>query len=89
MSLYERITNHRYTIRKVNMSLEHVKDKKYSYEQLDMFSDVKKEEEDHTLENVLISIKEKYGKNAVVKASDLQEEATTLERNDQIGGHKA
>jgi DNA polymerase V len=66
-----------------------VKDKKYSYEQLDMFSDVKKEEEDHTLENVLISIKEKYGKNAVVKASDLQEEATTLERNDQIGGHKA
>jgi DNA polymerase V len=54
-----------------------------------MFSDVKKEEEDHTLENVLISIKEKYGKNAVVKASDLQEEATTLERNDQIGGHKA
>lgn len=89
VALYERITNHHYTIRKIYISFENVKEKKYSYEQLDLFSDIKQDDEDHTLENVLLSIKEKYGKNAVVKAADLQEEATAIERNEQIGGHKA
>ena len=33
--------------------------------------------------------KSKYGKNAILKAADLQEGATTIDRNRQIGGHKA
>ena len=37
----------------------------------------------------MLSVKSKYGKNAILKASDLQEGATTIDRNRQIGGHKA
>ena len=34
-------------------------------------------------------IKEKYGKNSIFKAMDLEEGATAIERNGQIGGHRA
>ena len=34
------------------------------------------------------NIKNKYGKNAIIKAMDLEKDATTIERNGQIGGHK-
>ena len=38
---------------------------------------------------MLIDIREKYGKNAALKGSNLKEGATTKDRNEQIGGHKA
>lgn len=37
----------------------------------------------------MLEIQEKYGKNAILKGSNLQEGATTIERNGQIGGHRA
>jgi len=37
----------------------------------------------------MIDIKKKYGKNAILKGMNLQEGATTRDRNSQIGGHKA
>ena len=40
-------------------------------------------------QEALLAIKKKYGKNAILKASDLQEGATAIARNGQIGGHKA
>lgn len=74
------------------------------YEQLDLFSggllsddtkeeDMQKEKkhlekEKHLLE-AMLSVKSKYGKNAILRAADLQEGATTIDRNRQIGGHKA
>ena len=77
----------------------------YDYlEQLDLFSggllsddtkekDMQKEKEHlekekHLLE-AMLSVKSKYGKNAILRAADLQEGATTIDRNRQIGGHKA
>ena len=41
------------------------------------------------MQKALLEIKEKYGKNAVVRGMDLQEGATTMERNRQIGGHRS
>ena len=41
------------------------------------------------MQKAMIEIKNKYGKNAIVKGMDLQDKATTIERNRQIGGHKA
>ena len=41
------------------------------------------------LQEAMLSVKKKYGKNAILKGMNLQEGATTLERNRQIGGHKA
>ena len=37
----------------------------------------------------MIDIKSRYGKNSIIKGTNLQEGATSIERNKQIGGHKA
>ncbi len=69
-------------------------------EQMDLFTDYEalekqRAEEDAELERekhlqeAMISIKKKYGKNSILKAMNLEEGATTVERNGQIGGHKA
>ncbi len=41
------------------------------------------------MQKAMIEIKNKFGKNAVLKGMDLQKNATTIERNRQIGGHKS
>ncbi|MBR1700375.1 MAG: DNA methylase [Lachnospiraceae bacterium] len=70
------------------------------YEQLDLFTDyaaleAEREqtrralEKERSLQRAVLHIKRKFGKNAVLKGTDLQEGAMTIERNLQIGGHKA
>ena len=51
--------------------------------------DQKKLEKEKALQQAMLKIKNKYGKNAVVKVKNLNEGATAMERNKQIGGHKA
>lgn len=74
--------------------------KSKSYEQLDLFTDYEtlhaKEakrkaelEREKKVQQALLTIKKKYGKNAVLKGMNLQEGATAKDRNAQIGGHKA
>ena len=69
------------------------------YEQFNLFADYSKqdnkikqqekdEEEEKKLQNVLLDIKNKYGKNSILKGMNLIEGGTTIERNGQIGGHK-
>ena len=41
------------------------------------------------LQEAMLSVKKKYGKNAMLKGMNLEEGAMTIERNNQIGGHKA
>jgi len=47
------------------------------------------EEKEKRVQHTLIDIKKKYGKNAIVKGMNLEEGATAIERNKQVGGHKA
>ena len=69
------------------------------YQQLDLFSnnkintklkekELKAEEQEKKVQKAIIDIKKKYGKNAILKAMNLEEGGTTIERNSQIGGHK-
>lgn len=69
-------------------------------EQLDLFTDYasleKKEatrkaelEKERRMQQTMMSIKKKFGKNAILKGMSLEEGATARERNAQIGGHKA
>lgn len=46
-------------------------------------------ENERKIQQSLLAIKQKFGKNAVVKGRDLEDGATAMQRNDQIGGHKA
>ena len=57
--------------------------------QYDMFSSPQAQEKEKRLQNAVIDIKKKYGKNGIFKGMNLLEGATTLERNRQIGGHRA
>lgn len=57
--------------------------------QVDFFTDTKKLEKEKKLQQAMLGIKNKYGKNAVLKASSYEEGATMRQRNAQIGGHNA
>ena len=70
--------------------------KEAQWGQLDLFSDqnaAQSEQEalerERRIQETLLTIKKKFGKNAVLKGLDLEEGATARMRNDQIGGHKA
>ena len=68
---------------------------KEEFEQIDMFTDYNevekkrhKEEAEKRMQNAVINMQNKYGKNAILKGMDLLKESTTIKRNGQIGGHK-
>lgn len=101
MKLYQKITNKQLLIRRINISANNVVDEKTDmentlYEQIDLFTNyhekIKKQQDEHIekkLQKTIINIKKKYGKNSILKGMNLQECGTTIERNYQIGGHKA
>ena len=57
--------------------------------QMNMFVDYEALERDRRLTAAMLEVRKRYGANAVFKGMDMLEGATTLERNTQIGGHKA
>lgn len=85
--LYERIVNPRAFIRRVNLSFNNVVDE--AYQQYDLFTDPADLEREHKMQKAMLDIKKKFGKNAILKGMNLEEHATTRERNQQIGGHKS
>lgn len=105
MELYDRIINPILLVRRITLTVNHVVEesrtvKEEHYEQMNLFTDYealeqqrKKEEEDlereKRIQKTVLDIKKKYGKNAIVKGMNLEEGATAISRNQQIGGHKA
>ena len=57
--------------------------------QLDLFTDYDALWKEKKAEQALLEIRRKYGPNAIFKGKNLLDGATTLERNMQIGGHRA
>lgn len=105
LKLYKRIMNRNLLTRRICIAANHVISERNipeneHYEQLDFFTDheaaeLQRQKEKEVLERekrrqqAILDIKKKYGKNAIVKGMNLQEGATAIERNRQIGGHKA
>ena len=105
MELYDKIVNKKLLIRRINIVAnklvdEHSVKNVNKYEQLDLFTDyedLKKQREkenaeserEKRMQNTILDIKKKFGKNAIFKGMNLQEGATAKDRNNQIGGHKA
>lgn len=87
LDLYDRIVSPSLMIRRVTISANNLIE--YKYEQLDLFTDPVEIEKEKKIQETVLSIKKKYGKNAVLKGMNLQHGGTTIERNNQIGGHKA
>lgn len=89
-SLYERIVDRRKPIRRVSVCCNRVIPQQLQSKQLSLFECASKNlERDHKAQKAVIGIKKRYGKNAIFKGINLQEGATTMERNRQIGGHKS
>lgn len=86
-NLYHKITNPEYPVRRMFVYFNNLEDAD-SNKQLSLF-DVQDEETNDNLQKAVNKIRDKYGKNAMVRGMDLEEAATTMERNQQIGGHKA
>ena len=87
MKLFDRIVDPNLTVRRLNLVATDIVDA--SYEQYDLFTDVQKQQREKKRLKAELLIKKRFGKNAIVKGMDLQEGATTIERNGQIGGHRA
>ena len=85
--LYERIVNPSVPIKRFNISFNNLVDE--AYEQYDLFTNPAEPEKDRKIQTAVLDIKKKFGKNAILKGMDLQQNATTIERNRQIGGHKS
>ena len=86
-ALYERIVNPHIPIRRVNITCNRVTPEEYV--QYNLFTDEKDLTRNRRLQEAMLSIKDKFGKNAILKGMNLQDNATTMERNHQIGGHKS
>lgn len=105
ISLYDRIINPTLLIRRINISVNNLaneseRNKANSCDQLDIFTDYeeleKKRQNEEKIyakekkkQNAVISIRKKYGGNALIRGMSLEEGATAIDRNKQIGGHKA
>lgn len=105
IEIFEKVVDQSLLIRRINLAANHVTEEKSiqqgnHYEQLDLFTDYKQKQEseqkevaelekEKKLQQALLAIKHKYGKNAVLKGISLEEGATAKDRNSQIGGHKA
>lgn len=85
--LYRRIVRPGAYIRRITLTYTGVMTE--DYQQFDLFSNPEETEKDAKAQRAAISIKQRYGKNAILKGMNLEESATTIERNGQIGGHKS
>ena len=89
LELFDEIINPDITVRRVTISANNLKKASDNYQQLDIFTNVKEQEQEKNLQKALLEIQEKYGKNAILKGTNYLDGATTRERNSQIGGHKS
>lgn len=85
--LYERIVDRHTPIHRIYLNFNNVVDE--AYQQYDLFVDPAELEKEHRLQKAMLDIKEKFGKNAILKGMNLEKGAMTMERNRQIGGHKS
>ena len=101
LALYDRIVDRELLTRRITVVANNVVSEKrvqqrQEYVQMDLFTDYAEEQKkqealkrEKSIQAALLDIKKRYGKNAVLKGTNLQEGATAKDRNAQIGGHKA
>ena len=104
LELYDRVVDPRLLIRRVGIAAVALEEEKGETEpeiqQMDLFTDYealekqrteekKADERERRLQQATLALKDKYGKNALLKGMNFLEGGTTIERNAQIGGHRS
>lgn len=85
VQLYRETTRKNLPIRSINIGFGGIADEIYTT--MDLFMDHEAEEKEKNMQNAIIDIKKRFGKNALIKAMSLQEKATGIRRNQMVGGH--
>ena len=86
-SLFEEIVDPSLFVKRINLSFNGLLPEKYAT--VTLFDDVESLEQEHSRQKAIIAVREKFGKNAMLKGTSLKEKATARERNEQVGGHHA
>ena len=81
-------TDHRLLYRRLGVCADNVKNYDAAF-QLDFFTDYEKAEREHRLQGAMLEVRSRYGANMLFTGKNMMKGATTLERNMQIGGHRA
>ncbi len=99
LALFDRIVDRSLPVRRMYVVANHIVPKREEApvcEQMDLFSDPEAErrqqealEREQRRQQTILWIRERYGKNAILKGKNFEPGATTIERNNQIGGHRA
>lgn len=105
LELYHKITDKDLLIRRINLVANRIVDEREAeheneFIQLDIFSDTEETKaqneqkeiamaKEKQIQKAMLDIRKRHGKNAILKATSLEEGATAIDRNKQIGGHKA
>lgn len=87
LELFDKTTDRQAPIRRLSISFNNVVDE--CCEGYDLFTDMEAIEKEKRTENAVLKIQDKYGKNALIRAMDLEDGATVMIRNKQIGGHNS
>ena len=85
--LYQKITDRHTGIRRIEICANRVMPE--GYLQYDLFTDPATVENEKNLQQAILDVKKKYGKNAIMRGANLLDCSTYRERNNQIGGHRA
>ena len=87
-TLFDQIADKTLTVRRITIAANRVV-KDEGIFQVNLFTDTTKMEKEKQLQEVMLGLKKKFGKNAVLKGTNYLDGATMKERNKQIGGHRA
>ncbi len=92
MTLFDRIVNKGLLCKRINLTANHLLDEAGAAqggEQLSLFETTESNERERRMQEAILAVRRKYGKNALLKGMNYEEGATARERNRRIGGHKA
>ena len=85
--LFKKVVNPNYPIRRIGVGFGNVVSEDYA--SIDLFTDQDSLDKEKRMQEAIIEIKKRYGKNSILKAMDLSPKATTKKRNNLIGGHNS
>lgn len=85
VQLYQETTRRKYPIRTINIAFGGLVDEIFA--ETDLFMDIAAEEKERSMQNAIIDIKRRFGKNALIRAMSLESKATGMKRNNMVGGH--
>lgn len=83
--IFNETTNRHFPIRRINIGLNNLQDD--SFTTITFFTDLEAEEKERKLQETIVGLRNKYGKNTVLKGISYMENATARERNKMVGGH--